>query len=129
MSVPELFNPPTMAAPVGPYSHGGVVKAGSEIVYVAGQVGMRPDGVLPPTLAEQAEQAFANVVRVLAARGMTPANLVKTNVYVVMGQQVPAVRAARAKHFGDAVPPSTFIFVPQLIEPKYLIEVEAVAAR
>ncbi len=129
MSAPEFFNPPMMAPPVGQYSHGGIVKAGSEIIYIAGQVGMLPDGVLPATIAEQAEQAYANVVRVLAARGMTPANLVKTNTFLVMGQDLPPVRAARVKHFGDAAPPSTFIFVPQLIEPKYLIEIEGVAAR
>lgn len=129
MSAPEFFNPPTLAKPVGPYSHGGFVKAGSDILFIAGQVGMRPDGTLPASLEDQAEEAFANVARVLAAKGMTAANLVKTNIYLAADQPVAAVRAARGRHFGDAAPASTFIYVPQLIEPKYLIEVEGVAVR
>ena len=129
MSTPELFNPPSMAKPLGQYSHGGLVKAGSDMLYIAGQVGMRPDGVLPASIEEQADETYANIVRLLAAKGMTPANLVKTNAFLVVGQPAAAVRAARAKHFGDAAPASTFIYVPQLIEAKYLIEVEGVAVR
>ena len=129
MSTPEFFNPAAVAKPLGQYSHGGLIKAGSDILYIAGQVGMRPDGTLPASLEEQTEEAYANVVRVLAAKGMSPANLVKINTYLVMGQPVAGVRAARVRHFGDAAPASTFIFVPQLVEPKYLIEIEGVAVR
>lgn len=129
MSAPELFNPNTVAAPVGPYSQAGWVKAGSDLVYIAGQVGLTPEGVLPDSAEAQAEQAFANIARILESAGLTPANLVKINTYLVLGQPVTAVRSAREKAFGDAKPASTLIYVPQLVEPKYLIEVEAVAAR
>ena len=60
---------------------------------------------------------------------MTVANLVKINLYVVMGQPRSNARAARLRHFGEHRPASTFIYVPQLVEPKYLIEIEGVAAR
>ena len=129
MSAPEFFNPQSVHKPVGLYSHTGVVRGGSEIVYIAGQVGMKPDGSLPATLAEQADEAFANVVRVLAANNMTIANLVKINLYLTMGQPADQVRAARLRHFGEHKPASTFIYVPQLVEAKYLIEIEGVAAR
>lgn len=129
MSAPEFFNPPTAHAPVGAYSHGALIKAGSDVLFIAGQVGMRPDGTLPATLAEQAEECFANIARILAAKNMTAANIVKLNVYVVMGQSAAPVREIRLRHLGDAKPASTFVFVPQLVEPKYLIEVEGVAAR
>ena len=129
MSTPEFFNPPTVHAPLGLYSHGGVVRAGSEIVHIAGQVGTRPDGTLPESIREQAEEAFANVVRVLAAREMAAANLVKINIYVVMGQPADPIRAARVRHFGEHRPASTFVYVPQLVDAKYLIEVEVVAVR
>jgi len=129
MSAPESFNPNTMAAPVGAYSQCVRVKAGSELLYIAGQVGLRPDGTLPTTVQEQAAEAFANITRALAAADMTPANLVKINTYLVTGQPVEAVRNARTAAFGDARPASTLITIPQLVDPKYLIEVEAVAAR
>jgi enamine deaminase RidA (YjgF/YER057c/UK114 family) len=129
MAAPELFNPDTVAAPLGSYSHGGWAKAGSDLLYIAGQVGVRPDGSLPATVAEQADTAYANIGRVLEAAGLAPANIVKLNTYVVAGQPLDTFRDARRKALGDIRPASTFIFVPQLIEPKYLIEIEAVAVR
>jgi enamine deaminase RidA (YjgF/YER057c/UK114 family) len=129
MSAPELFNPPTVAAPVGHYSHGGFIKAGSDVLFLAGQVGIKPDGTTPTTLAEQAEEVFANIGRVLKAKDMSFANLAKINIYVVAGQPISEVRAARTRYLGDHKPASTFIYVPQLADPKYLIEIEGVAAR
>jgi enamine deaminase RidA (YjgF/YER057c/UK114 family) len=129
MSAPELFNPAAVAAPVGHYSHGAFAKAGSDVLFLAGQVGIKPDGTTPPTLAEQAEAAFANVVAVLKAKDMTVANLAKINIYAVSGQPIGEVRAARMKYLGDHKPASTFIYVPQLADPKYLIEIEGVAVR
>jgi 2-iminobutanoate/2-iminopropanoate deaminase len=129
MSAPELFNPASVAAPVGHYSHGGFINAGSDVLFLAGQVGIKPDGSTPATLAEQAEEVFANIARILKAKDMTVANLAKINIYVVSGQPISEVRAARTRHLGDHKPASTFIYVPQLADPKYLIEIEGVAAR
>jgi 2-iminobutanoate/2-iminopropanoate deaminase len=129
MSAPEFNNPSTLAPPVGAYSHAGWIKAGSDVLFIAGQVGLRPDGTLPDSFADQADEVFANVARVLSGSGLKPMHLVKMNLFVVYGQPANVVRDARRKHFGDIRPASTFIYVPQLVEPKYLIEVEGVAAR
>jgi 2-iminobutanoate/2-iminopropanoate deaminase len=129
MSVPEFNNPNTLAPPVGAYSHAGWIRAGSDVLYIAGQVGVAPDGILGETFHQQADETFANIARVLSGNGLKPLHLVKLNIFVVYGQPVNVVRDARRKHFGDIKPASTFIFVPQLVEPKYLIEVEGVAAR
>jgi enamine deaminase RidA (YjgF/YER057c/UK114 family) len=129
VGAPEFANPSTLAAPLGQYSHVARVKAGSDLYFLAGQVGLRPDGALPESIEAQAEEAFANINRALAAEGLSAANLVKLNIYAVMGSPIAGVREARLRAFGDARPASTFVFVPQLISPEYLIEVEAIAAR
>ena len=129
MPAPTRSNPSTVAAPVGAYSHLAKIAAGSDIFYIAGQVGMRPDGVVPMGIAEQADQAYANIVHILASEGLTPAHLVKLNIFAVDGNDVAAVRAARAKHLGEVHPASTFVFVPKLVDPKFQIEIEAVACR
>ncbi len=129
MSAAELFNPATVSPPVGACSHGAFVKAGSDLLFLAGQVGVRPDGGLPVSCADQADEVFANIVRILKAKDMTASNLVKITLYIVAGQALSDVRAARLRHLGDHKPASTLIFVPQLAEAKYLIEVDAVAAR
>ncbi|MFC0549243.1 hypothetical protein [Kutzneria chonburiensis] len=40
------WNPPSVAAPSGQYSHVATVPAGHELVFVSGQLGLRPDGTL-----------------------------------------------------------------------------------
>lgn len=129
MSVPEFNNPTGVAAPVGAYSHAGWIRAGSDVLFIAGQVGVSPEGVLGETFHQQTEETFANIARILSGNGLKPMHLVKLNVFVVYGQPVNVVREARRKCLGDIRPASTFIYVPQLMEPKYLIEVEGVASR
>lgn len=115
-------------APLGLYSHTASVPAGTALLYVAGQVGVRADGSVPATIAEQADQAFANLVAHLAAHGLAPSDIVKLNTYIVSGHDGDAVRAARLKHLGAHRPASTAVFVPQLVDRAWFVEVEAVAA-
>ncbi len=129
MPAPQFDNPKTVAPPAGAYTHVVRVAAGSEIIFFAGQVGMTPDGALPESFADQVDAAIGNLVRLLEAEGLTPKDLVKTNLYLVAGNDLAAVRAARARHFGDAQPASTLVYVPQLATPQYLFEIEGVACR
>jgi ribosomal-protein-alanine N-acetyltransferase len=129
MAAPELSNPPTVAKPVGPYSHVALVKAGSDTFHFSGQVGTDAKGDVPEGIDAQAENAFTNILRLLEANGMTPANIAKQTIFVVAGNNVDAVRKARKKVFGDAYPASTLIFVSALVAPMLQIEVECVASR
>ena len=116
-------------APVGPYSHTAVVPAGTELIFISGQVGMRADGSLPAAFAEQAEVTFQNVAACLAAHGLGVEAVVKLGVYLLPGQDFQALRAALERCFGGHRPTSTTVYVPQLAIPKFLVEVEAVAVR
>jgi 2-iminobutanoate/2-iminopropanoate deaminase len=127
--MPTFLNPPTVHTPGGPYSHSAVVPAGTELIFISGQVGVRPDGSVPKSVSEQAEQVFANIGALLAAHGLDVSALVKFTMFVVAGQDMQAVRAARAKFVGSHRPASTAIFVSQLVDPAWLVEVEAVVAK
>lgn len=105
------------------------VPAGSELLVLSGQLGVRPDGSTPTTIAEQADQVFANIVALLAAHELRPTDIVKLTTFMVAGQDGDAVRAARLKHLGAHRPASTAVFVSQLVDPAWFVEVEAVAAR
>jgi enamine deaminase RidA (YjgF/YER057c/UK114 family) len=122
-------NPPTVHAPAGSYSHTAVVPSGTELLFLSGQVGARPDGSTPPSLAEQADQAFANIVQLLAAHGLQPNAIVKLTLFIVAGQDIQVVRNARIKYLGDHRPTSTAVFISQLADPKWFVEVEAIAAK
>jgi 2-iminobutanoate/2-iminopropanoate deaminase len=124
-----FLDPADVHAPVGPYSHTAVVPEGATLVFVAGQVGMRADGSIPESFAEQADITFANLAACLAAHGIGVDAVVRLGVFVVPGQDFAALRAARERRFGSHRPTSTTIYVPQLASPAFLVEVEAVAVK
>lgn len=125
----NFTNPPCVHAPLGLYSHTVSVPAGTELLFISGQLGVRPDGTTPPTIAEQAEQVFSNIVALLASHGLGPTDIIKLTTFMVAGQDGDAVRAARLKHLGAHRPASTAVFVSELVDPAWLVEVEAIAAK
>lgn len=127
--MPTFSNPREIHAPVGPYSHTAVVQPGTELVFVAGQVGMSPDGSVPASFAEQCELTFSNLRACLAAHGLGVEAVIKLGVFVLPQQDFQVLRAVREKHFGNHRPTSTTVYVPALASPKFLLEVEAVAAK
>ncbi len=123
-----FLNPPDIHTPTG-YSHTAVVPAGTELVFLSGQVGIRPDGSTPSTLAEQSEQMFDNISAALRAHGLDASALLKLTLFVVAGQDIQTVRNARSKLLGTHKPTSTAVFVSQLVSPTLLVECEAIAAK
>lgn len=101
-----------------------------DTVHVSGQVALDGDGELVGAgdAAAQAEQALANVEAALAAAGARPADVVKLTCFLVDAGDYPAYAAAKAARFGAAAPASTCVVVSALLDPRFLLEVEAVAA-
>jgi 2-iminobutanoate/2-iminopropanoate deaminase len=124
-----FLNPPTVHAPGGAYSHSAVVPAGAELIFISGQVGVRPDGSLPSSISAQADQVFANIGSLLAAHGLDASALVKLTMFLVAGQDIQVVRAARTRFLGAHKPASTAVFVSQLVDPAWHLEVEGFAAK
>jgi 2-iminobutanoate/2-iminopropanoate deaminase len=131
---PRRWNPETVAPPLGRYSHLAEVPAGHRLVFLAGQLGVGPDGTLAGVDAEaQGRQIFANLEALLAAEGARPEHLVKLLTLVAGTEHLAGFRAAQAEMFarwfpdGD-FPASTLAVVAALAGPDYAVEVEAVAA-
>jgi 2-iminobutanoate/2-iminopropanoate deaminase len=123
-----LTNPDTVAAPLGRYSHAVDVPPGHRLVFVSGQVGVRPDGTLAgPGHAEQADQVYANIVAVLAARGVAPSAIIKLTTYIVGDDPGGVIREARRKHLGEHRPASTAVYVSRLVDPSWKVEIDAIA--
>lgn len=126
----KAYNPKTIAAPVGRYQHAIEVPAGTRMLFLAGQVGNLPDGVVPRNIEGQAEAAWNNIKGILADAGMGLEDLVKVTVLLTDKAHVAASRAAREKAFGEIRPPaSTLMVVAALASPDYMIEIEAIAAK
>ncbi len=115
-----------LAPPGTSYSHG--VVGDGRFLYVAGQVGLGSDRVLIGDDAEsQARQAFANVRAVLAGAGCDFSSVVKLTTYLTDRADYPAVAKARADFITAPFPASTAIVVAGLPDPRYLVEIDAVA--
>lgn len=123
-----FFNPPDVHTPKG-YSHSAVVPSGTELIFLSGQVGIKSDGAVPSSLEEQSVQMFDNIKSLLLAHGLDASSIVKITLFVVAGQDIQVVRNARAQLLGDHKPTSTAVFISQLVDPKLLVECEAIAAK
>ena len=121
-------NPDSVHQPLGLYSHVAVVPSGTRLLFLSGQVGVRPDGSVGKTIAEQADQTFANTIALLSAHGLKASDIIKLTTFMVTGQDGEAVRDARRKYLGSHRPASTAVYVSQLVDPRWYVEVEAVAA-
>lgn len=134
MSALRRFNPPTVCAPLGRYSHATVHSLGNGLkrLVAAGQVGVGPDGVVKGDLAGQIEQAWDNLLAVLAAEGMTANDLVKITYFTTDAspEALKLSRDIRARKLGDVQPSSTYLVVAGLAGPNLKVEIEgeAVAA-
>ncbi len=106
-----------------------MVPAGSELIFISGQLGVSQGGACPSTIGEQADLVFSNIVSILRSQGLEPTSIVKLTTFIVVGHDGDAVRTARLKHLGDHRPTSTAVFVSQLVDPAWFVEVEAVAVR
>ena len=90
---------------------------------------MRPDGTVPDALDEQAEAVWANVAAILAEAGMGAADVVSVTTYVVAGEPLGPVMAARDRFMAGALAASTLVTVPALARPEWRVEVAVVAAQ
>ena len=115
---------PGQLEPVSHYCH--VVRAGN-LVWVSGAVGVRPDGSIPDSAAEQAEVALANIDACLRAAGARAEHVVKVNVYLTDIADRGEINPPRQRYFGEHRPASTLVGVAALVLPALKVEIEAQA--
>ncbi len=128
----KYLNPDTLLKLRG-YTHVVTITGPAKMIFISGQVAIDKEGKLvgPGDLKTQIRQASANLKAALEAAGATPADIVKTNTYIVNYKQsdYSAMREARGELFPDGEPPaSTLVGVTSLAVDGLMVEMEAVAA-
>ena len=126
MTAPRAVTPDTVSPPVGGYSHGVSVPAGCRTLFVSGQIPERPDGSVPEGFAAQCRAVWANIAAVLAADGMTVADLVKVNTFLTSADQVDENGAIRREVLGGHRPALT-VMIARTLESQWLLEIDAIA--
>lgn len=123
----KQHNPGTISAPAGGYSHAVEVGPGARWLYISGTIPERPDGTVPQGFAAQCNAIWDNLEAILAAAGMTVANLVKVTTYLTDRAQAAENREIRTRRLQGARPALTVI-VLQTLDAEWLLEIDAVAA-
>ena len=119
-----------IAARIGTYSDAVLAVDGKRVLYTAGTPGLdAASGAVPEGFVEQAELAWTNVKTVLAEAGMGVDDIVKLTQYLVRRQDLGPYRDIRARHLGNHRPASMLAFVPELVWPNMLFELEVVAVK
>lgn len=123
------MNPPGWPTPKG-YSN--AISAKGRMVFVAGQVGWRPDGTWESDdFAAQFRQALANTVAALAAAGAKPTDIARMTIYVTdkheYARRSKDVGAAWRDLIGRHYPAMTLVEVRALLEDRAKLEIETTA--
>lgn len=126
----KAVTPPELRPPFARYSHAVEVGPVSRLLVLSGQLGVAPDDSVPEGAEAQAALCLANIDRILAAAGMTRADVLRLNAYVTDRGHMAGYMAARDAWVAglDPLPASTLMIVSGFTRPEFLVEVEALAA-
>lgn len=109
-----------------------VEDTGTGTIFVAGQVGLTPEGVLAGAdMASQTRQLLANVDAILAELGLRREHIARRQVFVTRMDEyfTDAVNGQVTEFFRDAPSTSTLVGVASLFQPGVSIEVELTLVR
>ena len=112
----------------GSYSPGWEVSNG-RMIFVAGQIPWDEEGqtVAKGDVAGQTRQVFENIRTVLAESGATLDDVVKITIFAADIRYRDEINRVRTETFKPPYPASTQVAVDALVDPEWLVEIEAVA--
>ena len=115
-------------AAIGPYSQ--AVDSGAGLVFLSGQLPLDPaTGAFPEGgIQAQTHQSLRNVQAILAAAGLSMANVVKTTAFLADMGDFAAMNEVYAEFFAEPFPARSAVAAKAL--PKgALVEIECIAAK
>jgi enamine deaminase RidA (YjgF/YER057c/UK114 family) len=103
------------------------VRVGSRVV-VAGTAPVMAGGADPPSDAyAQAKRCLEIIESALREAGASLADVVRTRVYLVRTADFEEVGRAHGEAFSEIRPANTTLTVAELVDPRWLVEIEAEA--
>jgi 2-iminobutanoate/2-iminopropanoate deaminase len=122
------IRPDDIAAPAANYAHAVLTEGPSRWLHTSGVVPVMPDGSTPRDLAAQAAVVWSNIGAMLRDAQMSPTDIVSVTTYVVIGEDLGPVMAARDAALAGHRAASTLVTVPALARPEWRMEIAVVAA-
>jgi enamine deaminase RidA (YjgF/YER057c/UK114 family) len=123
----EVTRVPAVSAFADLVGYSRAVRAGPH-VFVAGTAPVMPAGADPPADAYgQARRCLEIIVAALEEVGATPANVVRTRIFLTRAKDIEGAGRAHGEVFRDVRPATTAVVVAALLDPRWLLEIEAEA--
>ena len=95
-------------------------------VHVAGTAPIMPDDADPPPGPYgQAKRCLQIIAGALLEVGATTADVVRTRIYLTAAEHWDEVGRAHGEVFGEVRPASAMVVVASLLDPRWLVEIEA----
>lgn len=102
------------------------VRVGDRVL-VSGTAPVWPSGEVDPDPAAQARRCFEIILAALAEAGASASDVARTRVYLTDAAHAEAVGAVHGQVFGDIRPAATMVVVAGLLDPRWVVEIEAEA--
>lgn len=118
---------PNAPAAIGPYSQAISIHG---FVFLSGQIPLDPatGQIIPGGIEEQTQQVLKNLVAVLEAAGSSPAEVVKTTVYLKDMTEFATMNEVYGRFFTDNPPARATVEVARL--PKDVrVEIDCIATK
>ncbi|MBX3065609.1 MAG: RidA family protein [Anaerolineae bacterium] len=110
------------------YSHAIEISTSSRLLIISGLNGYLQDGVtMPDSFEEQGEVIWQYIGELLKSAKMTYQNIVSIRTYLASPEYDEANVQLRMKYLGNHQPALTVVCA-QLLDPKWKLEVEVMAA-
>lgn len=128
--VPTIsHNPEGLFPPYRNYSHATEIRGDARLLIISGLNGYLADGrTMPESFEEQGELIWQHIGTILRSAGMDYGDLVSLRTYLADPIYDEANVRLRVKYLGDHRPSLTVVCC-QLLDPKWKLEVEAMAAK
>lgn len=121
-------NPSALFPQYRNYSHAIEVSGDSRLLFISGLNGYESDGkTMPDAFEEQGEIIWQHIGAILESASMDYSNIISLRIYLASPEYDEANVRLRMKYLGDNKPSLTVICC-QLLETRWKLEVEAVAA-
>ncbi|MEE8362615.1 MAG: RidA family protein [Dehalococcoidia bacterium] len=124
----DAFNAPGVARPFGIFSSAAWQPEG-KVLHISGHVSQDAEGntVGVGDIRAQTRRVLEGLQAVLAAAGGEMSDIARVTVYITDMSTLADIHAVREEFFDPPYPASTLVEVSRLVNPDFMIEIEAVA--
>jgi len=122
-------NPDAVFPPYRAYCHASEIRGDARVLIISGLNGYLADGVtLPESFEAQGEMIWQHIGTILRSAGMDYRDLVSLRTYLADPEDDEANVRLRVKYLADHRTASTVVCC-RLLDPRWKLEIEAMAAR